>query len=59
MEVVFRFLFVVINVVLWRFEKIKYRKNEVFFDVIEFVNLLVSKNKYIKGIFWLINIICL
>lgn len=45
MEVVFRFLFVVINVVLWRFEKIKYRKNEVFFDVIEFVNLLVSKKK--------------
>ena len=32
----------VTNAVSWRNEKIKYRKNEVFLDVIESVNLLVS-----------------
>ena len=32
----------VTNAVSWRSEKIKYRKNEVFLDVIESVNLLVS-----------------
>ena len=30
------------NAVSWRGEGIKYRKNEVFLDVIESVNLLVS-----------------
>ena len=32
----------VTNAVSWRSENIKYRKNEVFLDVIESVNLLVS-----------------
>lgn len=35
----------VTNAVSWRSEGIKYRKNEVFLDVIESVNLLVSTNK--------------
>ncbi|XP_066298442.1 AP-1 complex subunit mu-1 isoform X2 [Branchiostoma lanceolatum] len=34
----------VTNAVSWRSEGIKYRKNEVFLDVIESVNLLVSVN---------------
>lgn len=34
----------VTNAVSWRKEGIKYRKNEVFLDVIESVNLLVSKS---------------
>ncbi|XP_033738524.1 AP-1 complex subunit mu-1 [Pecten maximus] len=34
----------VTNAVSWRSDKIKYRKNEVFLDVIESVNLLVSAN---------------
>ncbi|MEJ1287862.1 adaptor-related protein complex AP-1 mu subunit 1 [Cricetulus griseus] len=34
----------VTNAVSWRSEGIKYRKNEVFLDVIEAVNLLVSAN---------------
>jgi AP-1 complex subunit mu len=32
----------VTNAVSWRSEGIRYRKNEVFLDVIESVNLLVS-----------------
>lgn len=32
------------NAVSWRGESVKYRKNEVFLDVIESVNLLVSAN---------------
>lgn len=32
----------VTNAVSWRIEGLKYRKNEVFLDVIESVNLLVS-----------------
>jgi len=36
----------VTNAVSWRSEGIKYRKNEVFLDVIESVNLLVSSNKF-------------
>ena len=35
----------VTNAVSWRSENIKYRKNEVFLDVIESVNLLVSMHK--------------
>jgi len=34
----------VTNAVSWRTEDVKYRKNEVFLDVIESVNLLVSAN---------------
>ncbi|XP_050403424.1 AP-1 complex subunit mu-1 isoform X1 [Patella vulgata] len=34
----------VTNAVSWRSEGVKYRKNEVFLDVIESVNLLVSAN---------------
>merc|ERR1711959_136194 len=34
----------VTNAVSWRVEGIKYRKNEIFLDVIESVNLLVSSN---------------
>ncbi|XP_002741221.1 AP-1 complex subunit mu-1 [Saccoglossus kowalevskii] len=34
----------VTNAVSWRSEGIKYRKNEVFLDVVESVNLLVSAN---------------
>ncbi len=36
----------VTNAVSWRSEGIKYRKNEVFMDVIESVNLLVRWFKY-------------
>jgi AP-1 complex subunit mu len=32
----------VTNAVSWRTEGIRYRKNEVFLDVVESVNLLVS-----------------
>jgi len=32
------------NTVSWRNEGLKYRKNEVFLDVIESVNLLVNSN---------------
>ena len=32
----------VTNAVSWRSEGLKYRKNEVFLDVIESVNMLVS-----------------
>lgn len=35
----------VTNAVSWRSEGIRYRKNEVFLDVVESVNLLVSFNK--------------
>lgn len=42
----------VTNAVSWRSEGIKYRKNEVFMDVIESVNLLVrNKNFRIKNIY--------
>ncbi|NXW10985.1 AP1M2 protein, partial [Fregetta grallaria] len=34
----------VTNAVSWRSEGVKYKKNEVFIDVIESVNLLVSAN---------------
>jgi AP-1 complex subunit mu len=34
----------VTNAVSWRSEGIRYRKNEVFLDVIESVNLLVNAN---------------
>ena len=34
----------VTNAVSWRTEGIKYRKNEVFLDVVESVNLLVNAN---------------
>jgi AP-1 complex subunit mu len=34
----------VTNAVSWRTEGIRYRKNEVFLDVIESVNLLVNAN---------------
>ena len=33
----------VTNAVSWRPEGIKYRKNEVFLDVVESINLLVSR----------------
>jgi AP-1 complex subunit mu len=33
----------VTNAVSWRTEGIRYRKNEVFLDVVESVNLLVSR----------------
>ena len=35
----------VTNAVSWRSEGVKYRKNEVFLDIIESVNLLVSKHR--------------
>lgn len=34
----------VTNAVSWRSEGIKYKKNEVFLDVVESVNLLVNSN---------------
>lgn len=37
----------VTNAVSWRSEGIKYRKNEVFLDVIESVNLLVILHLYL------------
>ena len=42
----------VTNAVSWRKQGIKYRKNEVFLDVIESVNLLVRKqwtDKWMNG----------
>lgn len=39
----------VTNAVSWRKEGIRYRKNEVFLDVIESVNLLVSLLSSYKG----------
>lgn len=42
MEIQPRIPMAVTNAVSWRSEGIKYRKNEVFLDVIESVNLLVS-----------------
>ena len=45
----------VTNAVSWRSEGIRYRKNEVFLDVIESVNLLVSDTLKIDGINWLNN----
>jgi len=44
MEVQVRPPVAVTNAVSWRSEGIKYRKNEVFLDVIESVNLLVNSN---------------
>lgn len=44
----------VTNAVSWRSEGIKYRKNEVFLDVIESVNLLVSCNLWDKSVFKLL-----
>lgn len=41
----------VTNAVSWRSEGIKYRKNEVFLDVIESVNLLVSSNSLMPMVF--------
>lgn len=38
----------VTNAVSWRSEGIRYRKNEVFLDVIESVNLLVNFKNYFK-----------
>jgi AP-1 complex subunit mu len=35
----------VTNAVSWRSEGIRYRKNEVFLDVVESINLLVSKGR--------------
>ena len=55
----------VTNAVSWRSEGIRYRKNEVFLDVIESVNMLVSgqivsfpKENHPKGplIFFLLHI---
>ncbi|XP_043859003.1 AP-1 complex subunit mu-2 isoform X1 [Dromiciops gliroides] len=40
----------VTNAVSWRSEGIKYKKNEVFIDVIESVNLLVSPGKLRVGV---------
>jgi AP-1 complex subunit mu len=34
----------VTNAVSWRSDGIKYKKNEVFLDVVESVNLLVNSN---------------
>ena len=38
----------VTNAVSWRSDGIRYRKNEVFLDVIESVNLLVCPNPHIS-----------
>ena len=40
----------VTNAVSWRKEGIRYRKNEVFLDVIESVNLLVSHHLLINDV---------
>ena len=42
----------VTNAVSWRKEGIRYRKNEVFLDVIESVNLLVSHHLPINTSWW-------
>ncbi|CAG9797429.1 unnamed protein product [Chironomus riparius] len=44
LEVQVRIPMAVTNAVSWRSEGIKYRKNEVFLDVIESVNLLANQN---------------
>ena len=51
----------VTNAVSWRNEKIKYRKNEVFLDVIESVNLLVSNTIQLIIQFHIViaNLMCL
>lgn len=41
----------VTNAVSWRSEGIKYRKNEVFLDVIEGVNLLVSQLLFFLSVY--------
>jgi Adaptor complexes medium subunit family. len=38
----------VTNAVSWRTEGIRYRKNEVFLDVVESVNLLVSLSAFLR-----------
>lgn len=40
----------VTNAVSWRSEGIRYRKNEVFLDVIESVNMLVRALRLIFGV---------
>lgn len=42
----------VTNAVSWRSEGIRYRKNEVFLDVIESVNLLVRVNSMLLSYKW-------
>jgi AP-1 complex subunit mu len=44
MEVAVRPPMAVTNAVSWRMEGIKYKKNEVFLDVVESVNILVNSN---------------
>ncbi len=44
MEVQVRPPMAVTNAVSWRSEGLKYRRNEVFLDVVESVNLLASSN---------------
>lgn len=44
MEVAPKLPMAVTNAVSWRSEGLKYRKNEVFLDVIESVNLLANSN---------------
>jgi AP-1 complex subunit mu len=39
----------VTNAVSWRSEGIRYRKNEVFLDVVESVNLLVGCMIHVQG----------
>lgn len=41
----------VTNAVSWRSDGLKYRKNEVFLDVIESVNMLVSLEVVLRGFF--------
>ena len=53
----------VTNAVSWRSEGIKYRKNEVFLDVIESVNLLVGRLfleslLFLDGIFPVSQTVC-
>jgi AP-1 complex subunit mu len=37
----------VTNAVSWRSEGIRYRKNEVFLDVVESINMLVSSHVFV------------
>ncbi|MBA0556598.1 hypothetical protein Gotur_007163 [Gossypium turneri] len=73
MEVTQRPPMAVTNAVSWRSEGINYKKNEVFLDVVESVNILVNSNgqiirsdvvgalkmrTYLRCVFWLFDDIC-
>lgn len=55
MEIAPKLPMAVTNAVSWRSEGLKYRKNEVFLDVIESVNLLANSNGTVLRLVFLCN----